>query len=759
MESAVMWTLKTLTDQRRTLRFFRTQGLILLAVVLLVGSRLPSTAAQDSGTREPLTWDHVYGAKRISLPPATPVRLTWLDDESYLQREAEGWRKIDAKTGTSSAWYDEDRVFSSLRSIDGISEADARRMAAGEWMDFLPDKSLAVFRMGDRLIRVSLTTAETAIVSGVPAEIELTALSPAGNALGFVQGNDVWVADFDTGKVRQLTHDASPTVRNGRADWIYYEEVYNRNWQAWRWSPDGKFIAYQQFDDTAVPEFRVSDHTSVQQSFEAEHFPKAGETNPIVRLGIVSVADAKTTWVSTESYTPQDFILAHFNWLPDSSAVYWYAQNRIQTWLDVLVADRQTGVSRKLLTDRTEAWVDNPMDVHFLRDGSFLIFSERTGWKHLYRVSSDGSSIAAVTTGEWEVRELLAVSRDESSIVISGTRDSRIAENLYRVSLSDPAAPLQRLTPEDGQHTASVSHGGSWIADTASSMTLAPRVVMRDHAGKEVRVLSERIPLPSDRYLFGQVEQRDVPMADGSTTRAIFVLPPDFNPSVRYPIWLRTYAGPHAPQVRDAWNPRLADHLLANQGIVVITWDPRSASGYGAKSAWIAWKKLGVEETRDLVSLCDWLATQPWADASRIGLNGHSYGGYFTAYAMTHCDKLCAGIAGAPVTDWANYDTIYTERFMSTPAENPDGYRTASVVAAANQLKGRLLLSHGLKDDNVHPENAIQLMHALQGANKQFDVMFYPKARHGIVNGHYNALMFNFIVRAMGQPEAARMQE
>ena len=171
-----MWTLKTLTDQRRTLRFFRTQGLILLAVVLLSGSRLPSTVAQDSGTREPLTWDHVYGAKRISLPPATPVRLTWLDDESYLQREAEGWRKIDAKTGTSSAWYDEDRVFSSLRSIDGISEADARRMAAGEWMDFLPDKLLAVFRMGDRLIRVSLTTAETAIVSGVPAEIELTAL-------------------------------------------------------------------------------------------------------------------------------------------------------------------------------------------------------------------------------------------------------------------------------------------------------------------------------------------------------------------------------------------------------------------------------------------------------------------------------------------------------------------------------------------------------------------------------------------------------
>lgn len=754
-----MRTLKILTDHRRTLRGICTLGLLLLVLQGRVGGLLPSLAAQDRSTREPLTWDHVYGAKRLALPAAAPVRLTWLDDKSYLQREAEGWRRIDAKTGTRSTWYDEVRVCSALQAIEGVTEADARRMAAGDWLDFLPQKSLAVFRTDNRLIRVALQTAETAMVSDVPSEIELTALSPAGNALGFVHANNVWIADFDSGSLRQLTHDASDTVRNGRADWIYFEEVYNRNWQAWRWSPDGKFIAYQQFDDSAVPEFRISDHTSVQQSFETEHFPKAGEANPTVRLGILSIADAKTTWVSTESYATQDFILAHFNWLPDSSAVYWYAQNRVQTWLDVLVADRITGISRKLLTDRTEAWVENPMDVHFLRDGSFLIFSERTGWKHLYRVSSDGQSILPVTTGDWEARELLAVSSDETSIVISGTRDSRIAENLYRVSLTNTATPLQRLTTEEGQHTASVSLHGSWIADTTSSMTLTPRVVMRDHAGQEVRVLSERQSPPSDRFLFGKVEQRDVPMADGSTTRAIFVLPPNFDPSLRYPIWLRTYAGPHIPQVRDAWNPRLADHLLANQGIVVITWDPRSASGYGAKSAWIAWKKLGVEETRDLVSLCDWLAAQSWADSTRIGLSGHSYGGYFTAYAMTHCDKLCAGIAGAPVTDWANYDTIYTERFMSTPAENPDGYRTASVVAAAARLQGRLLLSHGLKDDNVHPENTIQLMHALQQANKQFDVMFYPTARHGIGNGHYNRLMFNFIVRAMGKPEAAETPE
>jgi dipeptidyl aminopeptidase/acylaminoacyl peptidase len=249
---------------------------------------------------------------------------------------------------------------------------------------------------------------------------------------------------------------------------------------------------------------------------------------------------------------------------------------------------------------------------------------------------------------------------------------------------------------------------------------------------------------------------RDLPMADGSTTKGILVLPPGFDPSKKYPVWLKTYAGPHAPQVRDTWNPRLADHMLANLGIVVITFDPRSASGYSAKSAWLCYRKLGVEETKDLVSVCDWLAAQGWADTTKIGLNGHSYGGYFTAYVMTHTDRISAGISGAPVTDWAHYDTIYTERFMSTPQENPEGYKASSVVAAAANLKGRLLILHGLKDDNVHPENTIQLMHALQTAGRQFEVMFYPTARHGIFGQHYSTLMYNFMVESMGKPEAKR---
>ncbi|MBC7966782.1 MAG: DPP IV N-terminal domain-containing protein [Fuerstia sp.] len=736
-----------------------------LAAILAMLASAPMAAAQTSastpdatkpfepGSRERITYDHVYGNKLISLGAFSPTRITWLDDEHYIQRESSGWKKVVAKTGDSSPWYDVEKLTKALVQIPDVSEADAQRLVPGSWIEFLPSKNIVVFRLSERLIRIQLDGSNISVVEHVPADIELTTFSPTGNALAYVRKNELWVVDFEAQSVRQLTHDSSRYVRNGKADWVYFEEVYNRNWQAYRWSPDGTKLAYQQFDDTDVPKFQVSDHTSVEQSFETEYFPKAGNQNPKVRLGIVAMSGGATTWVDSSAYPPDDLIIAHFNWLPDSSRLYWYAQNRIQTWLDVLTTSSEDGRTCKLLRDETGAWVDNPLDLTFLSYGSFLFFSEHTGWRHLYRVSPDGKTIAPVTSGEWEVRALHAVDDDETCVIVSGTKDSHIAENVYRVSLKNPD-DVARLTPEDAMHVASVSEHGSYLVDSFSSVDQPGKVVVRNASGSELRVLSEPVAVPRDKYAFGTVELRDVPMADGSTTKAIFVLPPDFDPATRYPVWLRTYGGPHHPQVKNAWGNRMPDHLLANLGIVVIIWDPRTASGYGAKSAWLAYKQLGVEETKDLASLCGWLADQSWVDAKHIGLSGHSYGGYFTAYAMTHSDKLCAGIAGAPVTDWVNYDSIYTERFMSTPQLNRDGYQASSVVAAASNLSGRLLILHGLKDDNVHPENSVQLVHALQKAERQFEVMFYPTSRHGIYGRHYNQLCFNFIVDAMGKPEA-----
>lgn len=726
-----------------------------------------SAPAVPASGRRPLTFELVHGPNRLNLTGSAPAKLIWIDAERWIQPSENGWDVISASDGARSPWFNPSTVAATLQKLSGCSPDEARKLSSGGWVDLLPAQHLALFQTAGRLIRVDLLAPDQATALQIPDGAELVTISPTGETAAFVHKHNLWVAELLTGTLRQITSDGSATIRNGKADWVYFEEVYNRSWKALRYSPDGQWIAFQQFNDEHVPVFRISDHTTVSQVFDEEHYPQAGQTNPTVRLGVASVAPGKPAgdsaaggdtagegvlWLHSADYPADDFLLVSFQWLPDSSGLLWAAQNREQTWLDLLRSPRTGGPPQKLLRDQTPAWTDHHGDVRFLADGSFLMFSERSGWKHLYRVSPDGSAITPVTSGDYEVRELLGVAADEQSLLVAAARNSRIADAIFRVSLALPGTPPDCLTPEDGQHSATASPGCVWFLDVHSTFRQPPQTTLRNASGATVRVLAERLRLPVDEYRFGRLEMRDLPMADGSSTKAIFVLPDNFDPQQKYPVWLRTYGGPHTPVVKDQWNPRLADHLLAEMGLVVITFDPRTASGYGACSAWPAWKRLGAEETRDLQSVCDWLKSQSWVDGSRIGLSGHSYGGYFTALAMTRLDCIAAGISGAPVTDWAHYDSIYTERFMSTPQRNPEGYRESSVVQAAGNLRGRLLLLHGFRDDNVHPENTIQLIHALQQANRQFEVMFYPTARHGIVGEHYQRLLFEFMLRTMGRP-------
>lgn len=727
----------------------------LLVLFILPAAFIP---LQDSccgqPQREAITWDHVYGGKRISLSDSAPRNVKWISDTEYL-KSGSPTLIVDANTEKTRQLFEKNVIATALSALDEVSseQSDALLKKSPKFRDV--GQRLLVFEDRQRLIRVGLDGDRTAITAALPSMTELLTLSPAGNAVAFISENELWVADFESGDVRQLTHGASDLVRNGKADWVYFEEVYHRNWKAFRWSPDGLKIAFQSFDDSQVSAFNVVDHSKVQQSVEIQRFPKAGETNPTVRLGIIHLSSDSITWVDTSDYDSDDLIIAHFNWLPDSKSLYWYAQNRIQSLLDIHVADAGNGSSRRILRDQTPAWVDNPGDLKFLSDGSFLFLSDRSGWRHCYRATMAGE-VTAVTHGEWEVKDVKAVSADESFLIVTASRDSPIEDNAYRVWLNQPDRKMERLTPDEGHHIVSVSTGGSLLIDKHSTIHRRSSVSLRNCDGTHIRDIHRAKPLPLEKFAFGELSLRDLPMADGSTTRGIVCLPPDFDSSKKYPVWLMSYGGPRYPSVRNTWRSRLREHMLANLGIVVIQFDPRTASGYSAKSAWLAYKRLGVEETRDVVAICDWLVEQPWADTSRIGMSGHSYGGYFTAYAMTHCDRLSAGIAGAPVTDWSNYDTIYTERFMSTPQDNPDGYRAASAVAEARKLHGKLLLIHGLKDDNVHPANSFQLANALQKHGKLFEIMTYPESRHSIGGTHYNKLIYNFIVTTMGLDQVRR---
>ena len=356
-----------------------------------------------------------------------------------------------------------------------------------------------------------------------------------------------------------------------------------------------------------------------------------------------------------------------------------------------------------------------------------------------------------ITEGHWEVRTLLGVDEANNVAYFTGTKDSHLATNTYRVRLD--GTPLERLTNTEGAHRSILSPRFTRFVDYRSRVTTPTQIVMHNPDGRELRVIDDNKRDVLNEYDFGKTEFRQVRTSDGFQMDALLIRPPDFDPSRKYPVMAYAYSGPHNPQVADAWGGEkyLWHQMLAQMGYVVWICDNRTASGKGAESAWPAYRRLGELELSDLEDGVTWLKAQPYVDPNRIGLWGWSYGGFMTSYALTHSKTFKIGIIGAPVTDWRNYDSIYTERYMATPQNNPEGYEKSSVVKAAANLHGKVLLIHGAADDNVHLQNTIQLAYELQKAGKQFELMIYPRSRHAVTDPlllkHMRTLMTDFIVR------------
>ena len=402
-----------------------------------------------------------------------------------------------------------------------------------------------------------------------------------------------------------------------------------------------------------------------------------------------------------------------------------------------------------MFRDRTAAWVDPPLVPKFFEDGSFLVTSERSGWRHLYHYARGGALLGAATSGAWQVTRVHRLDEAAGCVYVSGSPETHRGTDLYRVPL-DGSAP-RRITTAGGVHRVRMSPSREMFVDRWSTRETPPRAALFELDGSRLRTIDSN-PLPDlDAYRFQMSEALEIETRDGYRLDATLLKPPQFDPGKKYPVWFMTYGGPAAPTVRDLWRGRAWDQVLAQEGFLVFRCDPRTASDKGAVSTWPVYRRLGVQELKDIVDAVKWLGSQPHVDATRIGMSGHSYGGFLTSYAMTHTKLFAAGIAGSPVTDWRDYDTIYTERYMSTPQDNPEGYSESSVVEAASQLHGRLLLLHGTLDDNVHIQNTYRLVRELQSANKQFELMVYPGSRHGIHGDHYLRLKFDFIRRVLGE--------
>lgn len=704
---------------------------------------------EKATARKPIEFDTLHGASPANFGGAGSGVRGWSADGVSLLQDREGklWR-VNPWTGEGGLFFERAKLEKSLRALTWLGEEKIKQLAGRQTWAMNPQETAAWFEEGKDLYYLPFDGSPGIRLTRSPGEEELVEFSPDGKFLAFTRGNNLWVVDAATGSERALTEDGGETILNGKADWVYFEELYGRSWKAFWWSPDSRQIAFHRFDNSRLPMFHAVNTLAAHSALESMRHPKVGDPNPSIKLGVVAVAGGDVAWVNLEEKYPADSILvSHVGWMPDSQSVYYHAQDRVQTWLDFNVWSRG-GKHETLYRDKTAAWIESPGKPEFLADGDFITLSDRDGWAHLYRFARKTKTWSRVTSGEWEVRRLRGVDAERGWVYFDATRDSHIAENLYRCRLD--GSRLERLTLEDGGHSVAIAKDFGLFVDHWSSFESPTQAAVKRMDGSVARRLHSNPVRDLDRYNLGELAHFQIPGSEGFLFEATTLKPPGFDPGKKYPVWIMTYGGPHAPSVRNAWqNARAQERMLAAMGIVVLRFDPRTASGKGSVSAWGAHKQLGVRELADLEEVVGWLGGQPWANTNRIGLSGHSYGGYLTAYAMTRSKLFHAGISGAPVTDWRFYDSIYTERFMDLPQRNADGYKKSSVIESAGNLSGRLLLLHGMMDDNVHLQNASRLVDALHKADKPFELMVYPEMLHGLHGRHYQRLMADFIRRTM----------
>jgi dipeptidyl-peptidase 4 len=700
-----------------------------------------------------LTLDDIYNPDSEVDFDGPPLRhRQWLSDGLHFLETTENGHffRVDARSGESEPLYDVSQFETAFAALGGFSSGDAIDLLAHGRFTLCPGEAGMLIHWKHDLYYFDLAKHIARRLTADTQDEEVPTIAPSGQLISFVRGDDLFVVSANAGFRRRLTSDGSPDLLNGKLDWVYQEEVFGRgDFVGHWWSPDSRMIAFLQLDESSVPHTIIVNNQEDEQKVESQLYPKAGDPNPVVRLGVVAPVDGSLRWADLSAYAREEFLIVGVTWAPTSERILIQIQNRQQTWLDLVEVTVSDGTTRRLLHETTPAWVSVLGAPHWLEDGSFIWESERDGYRHLYHYSADGRLLGRLTSGEWDVSSVIGIDDPHEYVYFTTGMDHVIDLELYRVHVD--GSGLEAVTSKPGTHSIKLNPQRTLFLDTWNDILTPPQVWLYDTDGKELREVQTNPGSPLADYELGPVEFFQVPARDGFEMEAMWIKPPNFDASHRYPVLVYVYGGPQTPTVRNRWTNKsyLWHQMLAEQGYLIFLCDNRSASGKGVRPAWSVYRNLGQIELRDLEDAVGWLKTQPFVAPDRIGLWGWSYGGFMTSYALTHSSLFKMGISGAPVTDWHLYDSIYTERYMGLPQSNPEGYRTSSVILAADNLSGRLLLLHGTTDDNVHTQNSIQLIDHLQKGDKDFDMMFYPGARHGVRNPrqvlHLRTLMTKFV--------------
>jgi len=576
-----------------------------------------------------------------------------------------------------------------------------------------------------------------------PSTLMFAKFSPDGNRVGYVIKNNVYVEDLKNNQITQLTQDGSETIINGTFDWVYEEEFGLRD--GWRWSPDGKWIAYWQLDAEGIKTFYLINNTdSLYPKLTPLQYPKVGETNSSSRIGVVSAGGGETRWFELEG-NPRNHYIARMDWAANSEEIIFQRLNRLQNTIWLMMGHVKSGKVRTILTERDEAWVEVVDDLHWLDDGkSFTWVSERDGWSHVYLASRDGKEVKCLTRGEFDVASMQSIDEEEGWIYFIASPDNPTQRYLFRMPL-DEAGEAERITPIDqkGNHSYRISPDSRWAFHTFSTFdepSVTELVRLPEH--EVIRTLVENSNLRKKVQALKRqpVEFFRVDIGKGVLLDGWCMKPHDFDRNKRYPVLFYVYGEPAGSTVGDRWggNRYLWHLMLTQQGYVVMSVDNRGTRvPRGREWRKCIYRQIGILASADqAAALRAIIKRWSWVDSSRIGIWGWSGGGSMSLNAIfRYPDLYKMAMAIAFVSNQRYYDTIYQERYMGLPEDNEEGFKNGSPITYAHQLEGNLLLIHGTGDDNVHYQNFEALVNELIKHNKHFTMMSYPNRSHGIFEG------------------------
>ena len=680
--------------------------------------------------------------------------INWMKDGNYysslVQRNgAPAVVKIKVSTGEEVGVLLDGQALGIAFSDYSFNADESKALLATDVESIYRRSSKGIFYV------VDLTSGQKQQLMG-GEKISYATLSPDNNQVAFVMDNNLYVTDLASNTTTQLTFDGEGNrIINGAADWVYEEEFSMA--QAFKWSPDGKKIAFIRFDESEVPEFNMQTWGPLYPQDYKFKYPKAGEKNALVSIHVVDLASKKIHQMDAGPETDQ--YLPRLYWTQDPNQLAFIRLNRLQNQLDLLQANASTGESKLILSETSATYVDLDYndDLQYLSDGkTFIRTSEQDGYKHIYHHNLDGTLIRQLTSGPWEVSAMVGLDEKGKKLYYLSTEKSPLERHLYVIQLDGKGKKL--LSPAKGTHSINMSPDHRFFIGYHSTADSPVTVTLNEANGKTLKVLEDNSALKGRlaTYALGKKEFFTFPTVDGTVLNGYLIKPADFDPNKKYPVLLYVYGGPGSQNVLNSWGGSrdFWHQHLAAEGYLVASIDNRGTGARGRDFKHSTYANLGKLETIDQIEGAKYLAKMPFVDPSRIGIWGWSYGGYMSSLSlMIGNDVFKAAIAVAPVTTWRYYDTVYTERYLQTPQLNPAGYDDNSPITHVNKLKGNFLLIHGTGDDNVHFQNAVDLVNALIAADKQFESFYYPNRNHGIYGGnttwHLYTQMTDFLKRKL----------